>query len=60
MTAALRSVTLNHRCGTQADEVLLYGNQALVRPLLLLRERAQRVGLTTAGGAPAAPLAQAA
>ena len=60
MTAALRSVTLNDRCGTQADDVLVNGNQALVRALLLQRERDRRLGLNTAAGAPAAPLAQAA
>ena len=49
MTVTLRSVTLNDRYGTQADDVLLNGNQALVRALVLQRERDRRVGLNTAG-----------
>ena len=49
MTLTLRSVTLHDRYGTQADDVLLNGNQALVRALLLQRERDRRLGLNTAG-----------
>ena len=49
MTEALRSVSLDQRYGTQADAVLLNGNQALVRALVLQRERDRRAGLDTAG-----------
>ena len=49
MTIALRSVSLNDRYGVQAEDVLLNGNQALVRALVLQRERDRRAGLNTAG-----------
>ena len=49
MTAALRDVSLHDRYGVQAADVLLNGNQALVRALVLQRERDRRAGLNTAG-----------
>ena len=49
MTLTLRSVALDDRYGAQSDAVLLNGNQALVRALVLQRERDRRAGLNTAG-----------
>jgi indolepyruvate ferredoxin oxidoreductase len=45
----LRDVTLAERLGTAPAPVLLNGNQALVRALLLQRELDRRAGLNTAG-----------
>ena len=48
MTTPLRDVALQDRTGTGPGEVLINGNQALVRALLLQRERDRRAGLITA------------
>ena len=47
--SALREVTLQDRYGLQPGTVLLNGNQAIVRALLLQRELDRRAGLKTAG-----------
>ena len=49
MSLALRNVSLDDRYGAQPGDVLLNGNQALVRALVLQRERDRRAGLNTAG-----------
>ena len=48
-TLALRTVMLRDRTDLQAGTVLVNGNQALVRALLMQRERDRRAGLHTAG-----------
>ena len=45
----LRTVTLEERFGTQTAPVLLNGNQALARALILQHALDRRAGLATAG-----------